>query len=219
VPGRPRQVGATDSSRDAGRSAARFPVFTIAKLAASANTAICYLEVIANERDDYYVASGEVPGRWVGSSSPLLGLEGAVTPEDLRSILEGLDPRTGQSIIGRRRNAGFDLSLSAPKSVSLLWGLSDSETASHVVARTTRLCSPPSPISRTRLARFGGAGEGTPTYTAAAWCWRRSGTGRAERPIRTCTRTSPRRTWPSGPTADGRPCSQPTSTVTAAPPA
>ena len=108
-------------------------MISIARLFANADTAHYYLEAIANDRDDYYVASGEAPGRWLGSGSALLGLDGEVTPQDLRAILEGLDPRTGEPIIGYRKNAGFDLCLSAPKSVSLLWGLGDQVTADQVV--------------------------------------------------------------------------------------
>jgi conjugative relaxase-like TrwC/TraI family protein len=109
-------------------------VISIARLAANADTAIYYLEAIANDRDDYYVASGEVPGRWLGSGSALLGLAGEVTPEDLRAILDGLDPRTGAALVGYRKNSGFDLTLSAPKSVSLLWGLGDRATTEQVAA-------------------------------------------------------------------------------------
>lgn len=109
-------------------------MISIARLAANADTAIYYLEAIANDRDDYYVASGEVPGRWLGSGSALLGVGGEVTPEDLRAILHGLDPRTGEALVGYRKNSGFDLTLSAPKSVSLLWGLGGRATAEQVVA-------------------------------------------------------------------------------------
>lgn len=90
-------------------------MISIARLAANADTAHYYLEAIANDRDDYYVASGEAPGRWLGSGSALLGLDGEVSPEDLRAVLEGLDHRTGEPVIGYRKNAGFDLCLSAPK--------------------------------------------------------------------------------------------------------
>lgn len=83
-------------------------MLSIASLAASADTAHYYLEAIANDRDDYYVASGEAPGRWLGSGSALLGLGGEVTPEDLRAVLEGHHPRTGEAVIGYRKNAGFD---------------------------------------------------------------------------------------------------------------
>ena len=109
-------------------------MISIARLAANADTAIYYLEAIANDRDDYYIASGEVPGRWLGTGSALLGLDGEVTPEDLRSILDGVDPRVGVALVGYRKNSGFDLTLSAPKSVSLLWGLGDRATVEQVVA-------------------------------------------------------------------------------------
>lgn len=63
-----------------------------------------------------------------------LDLIGAVAAEDLRSILEGLDPRSGEKIVGWRTVAGFDLTLSAPKSVSLLWALGGEEVAAQVMA-------------------------------------------------------------------------------------
>ena len=40
----------------------------------------------------------------------------------------------GEALVGYRKNSGFDLTLSAPKSVSLLWGLGDRATAEQVVA-------------------------------------------------------------------------------------
>lgn len=39
---------------------------SISKLSAAQDPAAHYLEVIANERDDYYLGSGEAPGRWIG---------------------------------------------------------------------------------------------------------------------------------------------------------
>lgn len=50
----------------------------------------------------------------------------------------GVDSRTGEALVGYRKNAGFDLTLSAPKSVSLLWGLGDRATAGEVVAAHDR---------------------------------------------------------------------------------
>jgi len=109
-------------------------VISLAKLAVGADTASYYLEAIANDRDDYYLASGEAPGRWLGSGCEALGLVGVVLPEHLRAVLDGLDPRIGEALVGYRKNCGFDLCLSAPKSVSLLWGLGGRETAEQVVA-------------------------------------------------------------------------------------
>lgn len=51
-----------------------------------------------------------------------------VAAEDLRAVLDGRVPATGQSLITARRPdrlPGFDLTFSAPKSVSLLFALSD----------------------------------------------------------------------------------------------
>src|SRR5690606_3809274 len=93
-----------------------------------------YLEVIANERDDYYLASGEAPGRWVGAGAERLGLAGVVAADALRSVIEGRDPTSGEALTRWRKIKGFDLTLSAPKSVSLLWGLGDKELAADVAA-------------------------------------------------------------------------------------
>jgi conjugative relaxase-like TrwC/TraI family protein len=69
-----------------------------------------------------------------GKGAAELGLAGAVAPADLRAVLEGADPRTGQNLVGWRKRPGYDLTLSAPKSVSLLWGLGDRSTAAAVAA-------------------------------------------------------------------------------------
>lgn len=82
-----------------------------------------YLEVIAGGVEDYYLAPGEAPGRWLGPAAEALGLRGTVRPEDLESLLAGNDPRTGAHVATWLTRPGYDLTLSAPKSVSLLWGL------------------------------------------------------------------------------------------------
>jgi len=57
-----------------------------------------------------------------------------VAPDDLRTVLQGNDPRSGERLVGWRKRPGYDLTLSAPKSVSLLWGLGDQSTAAAVAA-------------------------------------------------------------------------------------
>ena len=109
-------------------------VLSIAKFSTALDPAAYYLEVIANERDDYYVASGEAPGQWIGGGAGQLGLTGEVEPDALRSVLEGRDPGSGESLTRWRKIKGFDLTLSAPKSVSLLWGLGNEHLAGEVVA-------------------------------------------------------------------------------------
>ena len=109
-------------------------VLSIAKFSSAPDPAAYYLEVIANERDDYYLGSGEVPGRWIGRGAGHLGLTGVVEADALRAVLEGSDPSSGKPLTGWRKIKGFDLTLSAPKSVSLLWGLGDEHLAAEVVA-------------------------------------------------------------------------------------
>ena len=93
-------------------------------------------------------ADGEQPGHWTGRQAALLGLTGEVTTEDLQALLEGRDPNSGTSLgspfvnrvtsSGRvvRAVAGFDATLSAPKSLSVWWALSgdDGLAACHDVA-------------------------------------------------------------------------------------
>jgi conjugative relaxase-like TrwC/TraI family protein len=81
-------------------------------------------------------AEGEQAGHWTGRQAALLGLSGEVTTADLQALLEGRDPRSGVSLgspfvnrvtsSGRvvRAVAGFDATLSAPKSLSVWWALS-----------------------------------------------------------------------------------------------
>lgn len=81
-------------------------------------------------------ADGELPGRWTGRQADLLGLSGEVTTEALEALLSGHDPVTGEvlgnPLVDRARSdgrvtravAGFDATLSAPKSLSVWWALS-----------------------------------------------------------------------------------------------
>jgi conjugative relaxase-like TrwC/TraI family protein len=97
-----------------------------------------YLQCLAAGEDEYYLHPGERPGYWLGSAAPTLGLEGTVEPEAFRLVLAGCDPRTGGPLVPRagdpRRVTGFDLTLSAPKSVSVAWALGDPGMA-QVIAR------------------------------------------------------------------------------------
>lgn len=94
-----------------------------------------YLDQVVAGVEDYYAGSGEAPGEWLASSA-LLGLEGRVAPDDLRAVLLGVDPRSGEGLHhGSGRSVpGWDLTFRAPKSVSVLWGLADPEIAEVVVA-------------------------------------------------------------------------------------
>lgn len=79
----------------------------------------------------------EEPGRWVGRGSADLGLGGDVSPQSLEAVLAGNDA-SGMPLPGADRRrvavAAYDLTFCAPKSVSLLHALSDTELARAVHA-------------------------------------------------------------------------------------
>src|SRR5262245_1487663 len=86
-------------------------------------------------QEDYYIAGGEPPGVWVGNGAAKLGLKGQVTRQQLSSLLKGFSPDGTplvqiQNTSNRERRQGWDLTFSAPKSVSILWACSD-ETTRH----------------------------------------------------------------------------------------
>jgi conjugative relaxase-like TrwC/TraI family protein len=83
--------------------------------------------------EDYYVGAGEAPGVWQGQLAAELGLAGVVDPDQLRALLLGRDPATDVELPaakGRPRTlTAHDVTLSAPKSVSLLWAFASPEVA------------------------------------------------------------------------------------------
>ena len=106
-------------------------MISIGKLT-SAEAAVAYLQhAVADNAIDYYNLRGEAPGRWDGRGADELGLSGEVTAEQLRAVLNGVHPTEGKQL-GRRWDAqkivAFDVTFSAPKSVSLLYALGDDET-------------------------------------------------------------------------------------------
>jgi conjugative relaxase-like TrwC/TraI family protein len=84
--------------------------------------------------EDYYVGSGEAPGVWQGRLAAELGMAGVVDPDRLRALLLGRDPVTDAELLtarGRPRTVtAYDVTFSAPKSVSLLWAFASPEVAS-----------------------------------------------------------------------------------------
>lgn len=84
-------------------------------------------KAVARGMEDYYVGSGEAPGRWLGGGCEELGLEGEVDPEVFARVLKGQAPDGTQLV--KRKKAGFDLAFSPPKSISVLWGLANSDVA------------------------------------------------------------------------------------------
>lgn len=102
-------------------------VASISARGGGAGSALSYYSHLG--RDDYYTRSGEPPGRWSGDAAERLTLNGPVTRSEFEAALRGRDPKTGAELVmsvGRTREhaAGWDMTFSAPKSVSVLWALS-----------------------------------------------------------------------------------------------
>jgi hypothetical protein len=74
--------------------------------------------------EDYYLGGPEAPGTWIGSGTRPLGLQGKVDADGLDRVLAGEHPVSGEPLgrVVRQRVPGFDLTFSAPKSVSVLFG-------------------------------------------------------------------------------------------------
>ena len=86
----------------------------------------------------YYLQAGEPRGRWLGRAADRLGLGGAVDDEAFLALMAGMDPRYADRHLGRRYDdtsvRGFDITCSAPKSVSVLWALGDEDVRREVLA-------------------------------------------------------------------------------------
>ena len=106
-------------------------VLSIAKLRVDAEA--YYLDLVVSGGDEYYSERGEVPGRWVGTGIEALGLVGQVDGDALRAVLTGRDATTGEQLASARKVPGFDVTFSAPKSVSLLFALAQGDVKNKVV--------------------------------------------------------------------------------------
>ena len=78
-------------------------------------------------KEDYYISGGEPKGNWAGLGARCLGLTDNVDTKDYRNVFRGYAP-DGTPLCenhGNKHRAGWDLTFSAPKSLSLVWALSD----------------------------------------------------------------------------------------------
>ncbi len=75
-------------------------------------------------REDYYLEGGEPLGRWFGKGAEKLGLSSQVEREQLSALFRGYAPDDRKLVLNAGkadRQPGWDLTFSAPKSVSTLW--------------------------------------------------------------------------------------------------
>lgn len=93
-------------------------------------------------QEDYYTKGGEAPGQWYGKGAAILGVAGEVKEGDLCQILEGYDPKNGAKLVQNAgdpdRQSGWDLTFSAPKSVSTLWAVAADPEIREAIQRAHR---------------------------------------------------------------------------------
>lgn len=74
-------------------------------------------------QEDYYINAGDPPGQWAGYIAHVLGLSGDVEEEEYRNLMQGFSPNGREAFAknaGKEHAPGYDLTFSAPKSVSIL---------------------------------------------------------------------------------------------------
>jgi conjugative relaxase-like TrwC/TraI family protein len=103
-----------------------------------------YQQEFTNSKDNYYSEAGEVKGRWSGRLADEWNLKGEVTSEQYERLVAGQDPHTGEQlvqavkaretvnefgekIVTSEHRAGWDATISVPKSVSLAALVGDDE--------------------------------------------------------------------------------------------
>jgi len=80
--------------------------------------------------EDYYTESGRTAGSWIGSGAAELGLTGEVNERAFDRLAAGFHPETNAGLVqrvGDSHRPGWDLTFSAPKSVSIVWGIAERE--------------------------------------------------------------------------------------------
>lgn len=111
-------------------------MITISKPLSAAQVQTYHAEEFSNARDNYYTQGDEIRGQWHGQLARQWGLSGEVGADQFQRLADGQHPRTGESLVRSQRaqaytnehgeavttmahRAGWDATVSAPKSVSL----------------------------------------------------------------------------------------------------
>lgn len=87
---------------------------------------------------DYYLEGGEPPGRWHGKAASHFGLnnDDIVEPQAIKPLFAGFHPTTEVALVQNansdNRTSGWDMTFSAPKSLSTLWSQSSIEVRQSI---------------------------------------------------------------------------------------
>jgi len=89
-------------------------------------------------QQDYYTAEGHEPGRWSGPGADRLGLSDTVQSQAYANLLWGRSPDGRRPLVqnanDEHRQTGWDLTFSAPKSVSVPWAVGPEAIGKQIVA-------------------------------------------------------------------------------------
>jgi conjugative relaxase-like TrwC/TraI family protein len=119
-------------------------MMTISKAISAGQALDYYKQEFTNSKENYYSESGDVKGRWYGRLADEWRLKGEVTSEQYERVVAGQDPHTGEQLVKSvtpretvnqygeevttsEHRAGWDATISAPKSVSLAALVGDDE--------------------------------------------------------------------------------------------
>src|SRR6185295_3498174 len=129
------------SSKEGSEDAA---MMTMSRAISAGQALDYYQQEFTNSKDNYYSEAGEVKGRWSGRLADEWNLKGEVTSEQYERLVAGQDPHTGEQlvqavkaretvnefgekIVTSEHRAGWDATISAPKSISLAALVGDDE--------------------------------------------------------------------------------------------
>jgi conjugative relaxase-like TrwC/TraI family protein len=154
-------------------------VASVSALTSSAQASSYY------EADDYYAEGGLSPSEWQGAGAEALGLSGEVDRDSFRELLDGkvAGERLGTFRDGQlEHRPGWDVTLSAPKSVSIMAEVAGDRRliAAHGEAVRTAMTHVEKHMAATRIRDGGGVTrEATGNLVIASF---QHGTSRAQDP-------------------------------------
>ncbi len=124
---------------------------------------------VGTSRKHYYSEGQEKVGEWGGKLAEKLGLSGQVTKEAFDRLVDNRNPSTGERLTQRTRDnrrVGYDFTVSAPKSASILRAFASEDEAQVLdQARDTAIAGMMAEVEsdmQTRV-RKGGAASDRPT--------------------------------------------------------
>ncbi|MBI1349443.1 relaxase domain-containing protein [bacterium] len=94
-----------------------------------------YAHLAQSDYAGYYAESQERVGRWGGRAAARLGLAGEVTASQFEALVDNRHPITGERLTVRTkadRTSCYDFNFHAPKSVSIVYELTQDERIVHV---------------------------------------------------------------------------------------